>query len=153
MKNVICFLSVIFLVSCTVKEKPIFLKVDDVEFLSMRADTLKIGANAYFGNPNDIGGKIATDGIKVIVDGVEVAEVFSEEFKVPAKKEFALPLKVVIPTKKVFENNKNGVLGGIISSLLSQRLKIQLKGDLKYKVLGFSHTYTIDKTEELKIKL
>ncbi|CAL2104766.1 Late embryogenesis abundant protein [Tenacibaculum sp. 190524A02b] len=153
MKNVICFLSVIFLVSCTVKEKPIFLKVDDVEFLSMRADTLKIGANAYFENPNDIGGKIATDGIKVIVDGVEVAEVFSEEFKVPAKKEFALPLKVVIPTKKVFENNKNGVLGGIISSLLSQRLKIQLKGDLKYKVLGFSHTYTIDKTEELKIKL
>ncbi len=154
MKKFIYFLPFLLIaISCSVKQKPVFLKVDDIKLLSASADTIKIGANAYFKNPNDIGGKIATDEVKVFIDQVEVAQVYSEEFKVPARKEFSIPLKVIVPAKKVFENNKNGVLGGILNSLLSQRLKVHFKGDLKYKVLGFSHVYHIDKVEEIKIKL
>ncbi|REH48738.1 late embryogenesis abundant protein [Tenacibaculum gallaicum] len=153
MRKIIYFLPFLLLiVSCSVKQKPIFLKVDDIKLLSASTDTVRIGANAYFENPNDIGGKIATDEIKVLIDQVEVAQVSSEEFKVPARKEFHIPLKVVIPAKKVFENNKNGILGGILNSLINQRLRVHFKGDLKYKVLGFSHIYPIDKVEDLKIK-
>ena len=153
MKRIAYFVTIILIItSCSVKKKPIFLKVDDVKLISLRADTLHLGANAYFENPNDIGGKISTDEIKVLVNGTQLAQVSSEEFKVPANKEFSIPLKVVIPTKKVFENNKNGILGGLLSSLLNQNLKVQFKGDLKYKVLGFSKVYPIDKTEEIKIK-
>lgn len=154
MKKIIYFLPfLLFVVSCSVKQKPIFLKVDDIKLLSVTTDTIRVGANAYFKNPNDIGGKIATDEIKVLVNQVQVAQVSSEEFKVPARKEFSIPLKVVIPAKRVFENNKNGVLGGLLSSLLNQSIKVQFKGDLKYKVLGFSHVYPIDQIEDLKIKL
>ena len=153
MRKIIYFLPFLLLtVSCSVKQKPIFLKVDDIKLLSASTDTVRIGANAYFENPNDIGGKIATDEIKVLIDQVEVAHVSSEEFKVPARKEFHIPLKVVIPAKRVFENNKNGILGGILNSLINQRLKVHFKGDLKYKVLGFSHVYPIDKVEDVKIK-
>lgn len=152
MRKLLYFFIVVFLLNCSVKQKPIFIKVDDIKIASIVSDTLKLTANAFFKNPNDIGGKIATDSIKVIVNGAELAQVSSEEFKVPAKQEFSIPLKVVIPTKKVFENNKNGILGGLISSLINQQIKVQFKGDLRYKVLGFSHTYPIDKTEEIKIK-
>ena len=114
-------------------------------------DTIHLEAMAYFKNENDIGGKISTDKIKVIINGTEVAEVFSEEFKVPANKEFSIPLKVLIPSKKVFENNKGGILGGILNSLLNKSLEVQFKGDIKYKVLGFSSVYTIDKTEKIKL--
>ncbi|MEE3998962.1 LEA type 2 family protein [Tenacibaculum sp. FZY0031] len=144
------FLSLI--ISCSVTQKPIFLKVDDIKLLSAATDTIRVGANAYFENPNDIGGTITTDEIKVLIDEVKVAQVFSEEFKVPARKEFHIPLKVVIPSKRVFENNKNRILGGILNSLINQRLKIHFKGDLKYKVLGFSHVYPIDKVATVKIK-
>ncbi|MDC1162449.1 LEA type 2 family protein [Tenacibaculum sp.] len=153
MKKFIYIFSVFLtLCNCSVKEKPVFLKVDDVKIISITSDTVRLAANAFFKNPNDIGGKISTDEIKVIVNGAEVAQVSSEQFKVPAREEFAIPLKVVIPTSKIFENNKNGILGGLINSLLNNNLKVQFKGDIKYKVLGFSHIYPVDKTEEIKMK-
>jgi len=152
MKKLMYFLVIFLLITaCSVKKKPIFLKVDDVKVLSFKTDTIRLQAKAYFKNENDIGGKISTDEIKVFVDGTEVAQVSSEQFKVPANKEFAVPLNVVIPSKKVFEN-KGGFLGGLLSSVLKNSLNIQFKGDIKYKVLGFSKTYTIDKTKELKIR-
>lgn len=144
---------IVITVSCSIKKKPVFLKVDNFEIISLASDTIRLKASAFFENPNDIGGKLATDEIKVLIDGVEVAQVSSDEFKIPARKEFIIPLKVVIPTKKVFDNNKNGILGGLINSFLSKKIKVQFKGDLKYKVFGYSDSYSIDKTEEIKIKL
>ena len=153
MKKVLYFLVLISVMSsCAVKKKPIFIKVDNVKIISVAADTIRLKAEAFFKNPNDVGGKISTDEIKVIINGAEVAQVSSEEFKVPARKEFTIPLKVVIPAKRVFENNKNGILGGLINSILNKSIKVQFKGDLKYKVFGFSNVYPIDKTEEIKIK-
>ncbi|TVZ55202.1 late embryogenesis abundant protein [Lutibacter sp. Hel_I_33_5] len=152
MKNRIIFGFIILLISsCSVKKKPVFIKVDDVKVVSLKLDTIRLSANAYFKNPNDIGGKISTDEIKVIVNGAELAQVSSEEFKVPARQEFAIPLKVVIPSNRIFENNKNGILGGLLNTFLNKSIKVQFKGDLKYKVLGFSKVYPIDKIEEIKL--
>lgn len=147
------FISILLLTSCSINKKPIFLKVDDVKILSLKTDTVRLQASAYFKNENDIGGKISTDEIKVLVNGTQVAQVSSEEFKVPANKEFSVPLKVVIPTKRVFENNKGDILGGLLSTVLNNSIKIQFKGDIRYKVLGFSSVYPVDKTKEIKIKL
>ncbi|WBX72435.1 NDR1/HIN1-like protein [Tenacibaculum retecalamus] len=121
--------------------------------MSIASDTIRLKATAFFKNPNDIGGKLATDEIKVIVNGEEVAQVSSDEFEVPARKEFNIPLKVVIPAKKIFGDTKNGILGGLINSILTKSIKVQFKGDLKYRVLGFSDVYPIDKTEDIKNKI
>jgi len=154
MKKVIYFIAIcFFLMNCSVKKKPTFIKVDDIKFVSLKSDTVRLQAKAYFKNENDIGGKLSTDEIKVIVNGAEVAQVSSDEFKVPANKEFQIPLNVVIPANKVFDNNKGGILGGLLNSILNNNLKVQFKGDIKYKVFGISNTYTVDKTEEIKIKL
>ncbi|WP_158841859.1 LEA type 2 family protein [Polaribacter sp. L3A8] len=151
MKNHLYFI-LLFLVftSCSVREKPVFIKVDNVAVTSFTGDTIRLKANAFFTNPNDVGGKIATDEIKVIVNGVEVAQVSSDEFEVPARKEFTIPLTVVIPAKKVFGNNKNGVLGGLLNSFLKKSIEVQFKGDLKYKVFGFSSEYPIDEIQNIK---
>ena len=70
----------------------------------------------------------------------------------PARKEFTIPLNVVIPSKKVFDNNKNGIFSGLINSFLNKSIKVQFIGDLTYKVFGYFNKYSIDKTEEIKIK-
>lgn len=149
-----CYFIVLFLLmySCSVKEYPVFIKVDNVKLIAVASDTIRLQANAYFQNPNDVGGKISTDEIKVIINGAEVAQVSSDEFKVPARNEFSIPLKVVIPSKRIFENNKNGILGGLISSIFKKSIKVTFKGDIKYKVFGFSNTYPVDITKDLKIK-
>ena len=151
MKNLIYFILFFTLItSCSVREKPVFIKVDNVKVTSFKGDTIRLKAAAFFENPNDVGGVISTDEIKVIINGAEVAQVSSDEFEVPARKEFSIPLVVVIPAKKVFDNNKNGILGGLLNSFLNKSIKVQFTGDLKYKVFGYSSVYPIDQIQEIK---
>jgi hypothetical protein len=136
-------------ISCSVKEKPVFLRVENIKVLESTSKTITLTANALFMNPNDIGGQLKTDEIKVIVNGNEMASVSTESFDVPAKREFSIPLKANVPTDSLL-SDKN--LSGLLGSLFSKKIKVQYIGDIKYKVFGFSHTYTIDKTEDVKIK-
>ena len=138
--------------SCSVKKPPVFLKVDDIKLISYASDTIRLNANAYFENPNDVGGKISTDEIKVIINGVEVAQVLAEDFKVPARKDFTIPLIVNIPSKNIFANKKDIFLGGLINSIITNKVKVQFKGNLRYTVFGFQKEFLVDKTEEIKIK-
>ena len=62
MKNLIYFiLTCFFLMNCTVRKKPTFIKIDDIKFISLKLDTVRLQAKAYFKNENDIGGKLSTD--------------------------------------------------------------------------------------------
>ena len=135
--------------NCSVNKKPEFLRVENIKVLESSSDYVTLTADALFNNPNDISGELKTDGIKVFVNDNEMASVSTESFKVPAKKEFSIPLKANIPTDSLFSNKS---LGGLIGSLFSKNLKVQYKGEIKYKVLGFSHTYEVDKTDNVKIK-
>ena len=140
----------LIIVSCKVKEKPEFLRVENIKVLESTAESVTLTADAFFLNPNDIGGELMSDGIKVFVNDNEMATVSSESFKVPAKKEFSIPLKATIPSDSIFSGNN---IGGLIGSLFSKNLKVQYIGDIKYKALGFTYTYQVDKTENVKIKL
>lgn len=151
MKRVIILSTILLTIfSCSVNEKPEFLRVENIKVLESTADYVTLTADAFFINPNDIGGELRSDGIKVFVNDNEMATVSTESFKVPAKKEFSIPLKANIPADSIF-SNKN--IGGLIGSLFSKKLKVQYKGDIKYKALGFTYTYQVDKTEDVKIKL
>lgn len=136
--------------SCSVNEKPEFLKIENIQVIESSSDSITLSADAFFSNPNDIGGELKSDGIKVFVNDVEMTTISSKNFKVPAKHEFSIPLQASIPTKRIFNTNN---IGGVINSLFSKKVKVQYIGDIKYKVLGFSHSYTVDKTENIKIKL
>lgn len=135
--------------SCSVNEKPQFIGLENIKVLESTSKHVTFTAEAKFINPNDIGGELQTDEIKVFINDNEMASVSTESFKVPAKKEFSVPLKTNVPTDSIFSNKS---IGGLIGSLYSKKVKVQYKGDIKYKVLGFSYTYDIDQTEDVKIK-
>ena len=151
MRNIIILSTMLFaFLSCSVSEKPEFLYVENIKVQESTSKYITFTADAFFINPNDIGGELKTDEIKVFVNDNEMATVSTESFEVPAKKEFSIPLKAIIPTDSIF-SNKN--LGRLLNSLFNKKIKVQYKGDIIYKVLGFSYTYNIDKTENVKIKL
>tara|TARA_R110002050_G_scaffold74772_5_gene160214 strand:- start:27870 stop:28322 length:453 start_codon:yes stop_codon:yes gene_type:complete len=135
--------------NCSVKEKPQFINVDNIKVLESTSKNITLTADAYFLNPNDIGGELKTDEIKVYVNDNEMASVSTKRFDVPAKKEFSIPLKASIPTDSIF-SNKN--LGGLLRSLFSKKIKVQYKGDIVYQVFGFSYRYNVDETETIKIE-
>ncbi|UAM99746.1 hypothetical protein K8354_08070 [Polaribacter litorisediminis] len=152
MRKVRYFLSLIFVIfSCTVNKEPIFIKVDAIKIISYDADMVTLKAVAFFENPNDVGGKISADSLNIFVNNIAVAEVFLENFKVPAKNEFSIPLTANIPTKKLLNTNKNGLLGGLLNSLITNKVNVRIKGNLDYVVFGFKKEFLIDKTEVIKI--
>lgn len=148
-KLIILSTLILTFISCSVTEKPEFLRVENIKVLESTSKTITLTADALFMNPNDIGGELNTDGIQVFVNDNDMALVSTESFEVPAKKEFSIPLKANIPTDSLLSDKS---LSGLLGSLLSQNIKVQYKGDIKYKVFGFSHTYAIDKTEDVKLK-
>mgnify|MGYP000365575481 FL=1 len=150
-KHVYFVLLVILISGCSVNKQPIFLKVDNIKVISAVSDTIRLKAEAFFKNPNDVGGNITTDDIKVIVNDAEVAQVFSSKFNVPARKEFIMPLYVIIPTKRIFENNKNGILGGLLNAVLNKSVKVQFKGNLEYRYLVFKRDFVVNHIQEIKL--
>ncbi|MEP5339484.1 MAG: hypothetical protein ABJL44_14175 [Algibacter sp.] len=136
--------------SCSVTEKPEFINIENIKVLESNSKFITITADAIFINPNDIGGELKTDAIKVLVNNTEMASISTKNFEVPAKKEFSIPLQANIPTDSLFSNKS---LGNLIGSLFSRKIKVQYKGAIKYKVFGFSHAYDVDQTEDIKIKL
>jgi len=153
MKKSFYFL-VLFIViySCSVNKEPVFIKVDNVKILSFAADTLNLKADAFFENPNDVGGLISTENLSIIVNDIEVAHVSAEEFKVPSRDKFTIPLTAKVPTKSLLDTNKNGVLGGLLNSLITKKVNVRIKGNLEYVVFGFKKEFLVDESEEIKIK-
>lgn len=139
--------------SCSVNKEPVFIKVDNVKILSFAADTINLKADAFFENPNDVGGNISTENLAILVNDIEVAQVFSDKFKVPSRDKFTIPLTAKIPTKNLLNTNKNGILGGLLNSLITKKVNVRIKGKLEYVVFGFKKDFIVDKTEEIKIKL
>lgn len=149
-KTILLSIILLSVFSCKVNEKPEFLRVENIEVHESTREHVTLAADAYFMNHNNVGGELQTEGIQVFVNGNEMGHVSSESFKVPAKKEFSIPLKARVSTDSLF-SNKN--LSGLLGSLLNKSLEVQYKGDIKYKVFGFSHVYKVDRTEKVKIKL
>ena len=135
--------------NCSVNEKPEFVGVENIKILESTPEYIVLTANAMFINPNIVGGELQTNDIKVFVNDNETAFVTSEKFQVPANKEFSMPLKANIPIDSIFGDAN---ISELIGSLLTKKIKVQYKGVINYKVLGYTATYNIDKTENIKIK-
>lgn len=153
MKKLLIIPLVPLFISCSVREKPFFVKIDTMKVASSSSENIVLTADAYFINKNDIGGSLESKNIDVIINNTTVAKMSSEIFEVPAGEEFTIPLKVVIPTKKILDNKESGVLGGILNSILNKKINVQYKGIITYDKLGFSYDYEVDTTQEVKIKI
>ena len=130
-------------------EKPEFIGLENIKIVNSTSQSITLSADALFLNKNDVGGILKTDDLKVYINDNKVATVVSDEFDVPSKKNFKIPFIVEVATDSIIDKKS---LGGLLASLISQRLKVQYKGNIKYTILGYSSTYSVDETQELKIK-
>ena len=138
------------LISCSLTKQPIFVKVDDLKLVRFSSNTIRLKAVAFFENPNHVGGSISTDQIKVVVNGVELVYVFSDEFKVPSEDKFTVPLQVNIPAKDILNTANKDFLSSLVNTVLTKEINVQIKGSLMYHVLGLKKEILIDKTAKIK---
>jgi hypothetical protein len=152
-KKFTILLLILLTTSCAIKKKPEFIKIDGIELVEANSRTLTLKAEALFNNPNVVGGRLNTEGVNVFVNDLLMGVVSAEEFKVPAKNSFKVPLQIKINTKDLLSKDPNGLLGGLLNSVLNRSLTVKYEGVIEFKAMGFTYRYPISKTEILKIKL
>ncbi len=155
MKWVSLFLiiSSLLLSSCKYNEKPEFVRLDRIELGEMSIQTVNFEVDAVFTNGNDIGGKLVTENIDLYVDNVLVGNFKTEEFNVPARDTFLIPLKGKIRTDKILKRKKSDMLNQILAIVNSKKVTVRLEGDIVFKKGPFSHTYKVNKTDQIAFKL
>lgn len=153
MQKIIFTTVLLFLaVGCKLTEKPEFVRINKVDVVHADFKTVALKADAIFLNHNHLGGTLRTDNIDVFIDDHLVAEVSTEEFKVPSQDEFVVPLSVNFDTSKLIDGKNNNLLGSLLKQFLNKKVLVRFKGELTYKVMGFNDSYHIDHMEEIHIK-
>ena len=132
MKKVLFLLTILTcFFNCTVNETPEFIGVNTIKVEDSNSKFITLKAEAEFLNPNDIGGSLKTDDLKVIINNNEISSVTTESFDVPAKDKFTIPLRAKIPTDSLF-SDKN--LSSILGSLLTKNMKVQYNQYVFYQL-------------------
>ena len=126
---------------------PEFKGITGINLKKNTQGNLVLVANAKYHNPNLLGGKFQVKDIKVFVNDKYMANLNTDTYKVPTKKDFTVPLEVDFDTKYLKKDN----LLDALNAALNNKLKVQYKGKIFYVSHGLNIPYTIDYTQEVKL--
>jgi len=152
MKKIFLILIITTFLGCKVTEKPELIKVESVKVLQANREGIKLKTDLRFLNKNSVGGTLQANNIKVLIDSLQVATLNSEPFKVPRKKEFILPLTVVIPYEKIYKDNKQNLLSNVMNFIRNKKIRIVYKGEIRYSLGNFHYDYPLNYTDEILLK-
>ncbi len=142
----------LILFSCSVTEKPEFIKVNSIDITDTSLKNFTVQAKLQFKNKNSVGGTLQAKDIHIFMDSIDLATVTSAPFKVPKKSEFEIPLEAVIPFSKVFNDHKQNLLNNIMNVISSKKINLKYKGIVQYKLGVFHYDYPVNYTQEVSLK-
>lgn len=152
MKKILLVFVFLGLVSCTVSETPEFVGIEKVSIQKFDGEVIEVFASLKFLNPNNLGGTLKCDNIKVMVNNLKVGVINSEVFEVPSKKEFRLPLVVKVPYDELFKSEGKNLFKNILNAVFEQKITINYTGTIKYKLRGFSVDYLLNYSDTISLK-
>jgi len=145
--SLLCYLS-----SCQEVKDPVFKSIQEVNIDSASLEMVKVSAVASFYNPNNVEIEVQEGDIEVYANGINLGQLeILIPSKIPAKKDFELPLHISFPPSKIFKK-KGGILGSILSTALDRKLELEYRGNIRVEVLGISVQVPIQEFEELELK-
>jgi len=138
------------LVSCKLTERPKFVLVDKIEIQNISSKEVNFKANAIFENRNTIGGQIITDSIQVFADNVWIGKINTQDFNIPAKDTFSVPLQGHFSTSKLLNQKGGDLLSSVINIFNKRKVELTIRGNLIFKKGLFKYKYHINKTNNIE---
>ncbi len=143
-------ISLIFIESCSLTSEPDFVKLDEYQITGFNKKEVRLGTNAYFHNPNDVGCEVVNTNIDVFINGLNVSKVTQvKSINLEAGNEFFIPLITSIPLEKISKDRK-GLLGGALTTLFNKNLKVKYEGIVTLKKAGIEFDIDIEGEKMLK---
>ena len=148
--GILIFLSLLVF-SCKLNETPKFIKVSNINLKEYRSDKITLTSDLVFHNPNQIGGILQFSDIKVFVNTIDMGNIKTIDFKVPAQDEFTVPIEFEFPYSKIFKDKEN-ILLNVLNTLTEKKINVEYKGTITYKLKLFSYDYPLDYSQEISLK-
>ena len=153
MKKFLLLLTILVITSgCSISNKPEFKYISNIDVKNVSMRNVTLSADAVFDNPNLLKGKLSIDDIHVFVDNIDVGSISSEEFDVPSQGEFTIPLEGTFSMSKIYDNNKQNLLGSLLKIVQTDSINIEYKGNIRYHLGTFSYPYKIEKQQKVSLK-
>ncbi len=137
----------LILSACNMVKAPEFQGIDSIDLKQNKQNKLVLVAYAKYHNPNLVGGQFKISDIKVYVNDRYMANLNAETYKVPAKKDFIVPLEVDFDKNYLKKSN----LLDALNAALNNQLKVSYKGKIYYVSHGLNMPYKIDYTQDIKL--
>jgi hypothetical protein len=152
MKKVFIISILFFVLSCKVTEKPELKKIESIKVIQANNKGIKVKADLLFLNKNSVGGTLQAKDVKVLIDSIAVANIETPPFNVPKKEAFTMPITVTIPYEKVFTDNKQNLLAGIMNMISNKKIQLSYVGEIRYQIGSFYYDYPLNYKQEVLIK-
>lgn len=143
-------IAAIFVASCSNLKAPEYIGVGDVNVSKIVNDSITIQAGLKFNNPNRVGGKIFLSNLHAIVNKIDLGYLKDQEVEVPSRKDFSVPLEIKLSYGQLFDSKK-GLLGSILSSILSNEVAVDLNGKAVFKKSLFKKEFPVKFSKKVKI--
>lgn len=139
--------------ACSRPQEPVYTGFDQLKADMISTKRVTISGEAVYYNPNAFGGEVVSTDIQVIVNDVAAATIKQAvSIPVPPTAEFRLPLECNVSPKDIYENDRNGALGGLINAVLTKKVDVQYQGEIVVRLAGFSFSLPVEYEEEVILK-
>ena len=136
----------IYFTSCSKIEEPEFKSMKKVSIEKFGLGKSCIKTDLLFYNPNEFGVTLKEMNLDLFMNGSLMGHTDQNtDLKIGRKKDFTIPLKIEIDTKKTIKNVFSGILNG--------ETDLSVKGKIKVSKAGISKSIPIDYTTTQKIDL
>lgn len=155
-KHILSFTALLLLVlsvSCGGAQEPEIRRFENVRTTKVTASEIVIVADMVGFNPNPVGGTVSETDVTVTVNEVEAAAVIQDQdAEIPGNAEFTIPLVCTISPRRLFEDDRDGLIGGLLNAALKREVNVHYTGDLKFILAGITFEEPVDYVEVIKIK-
>lgn len=132
------------LTSCSRIAEPEFKSIKNISIDRFGLGKSCIKSNLLFYNPNDFGVTLKGMNLDLFVNGSLMGHTDQYiDLKIGRKRDFTIPLKIEIDTKKTIKN--------MITGLVNGEATLSVKGKIKISKAGVSKSIPVDFTTKQKI--
>jgi LEA14-like dessication related protein len=139
--------------ACTRPQEPIFKRLAELKATKVSTREITISGQAVYHNPNALGLTLTATDIEVFIEDLPVAHIQQDlAIEVPAQAEFRVPLTFRAKPQDIYQNDRNGLIGGAINALLNKQVEVHYQGSITVSMAGINYEAPIDYREEVALR-
>lgn len=154
MKPLVFLFSIaVLFTACSTPKSPDFKTIKNARVISVSGTNYTVSADAYYNNPNSIGGELLGLELDVFIDDKKATHLSQTKSAViQPETEFVVPITFTADIKEIIGSD-GGFLKDMFKKLMNQELDVKYQGHLLVRFAGYDFKVPVNYTETVSTKV